>query len=64
MIRTLSGIEGWSRIERGQMGNQLDRCLALLDGERRETVEKIVIRERDATASMFVFMCSLYHGDT
>ena len=41
----LCGTERGPRIERGQVGDQLRGRLALLASERRDAVEKIVIRE-------------------
>jgi hypothetical protein len=39
------GIERWTRLERGQVGDQLRRRLALTASKRRDAVEKIVIGE-------------------
>jgi hypothetical protein len=41
----LGGVSGWAAIERGQMGHELDRGLALPAREHVEAREEIVIRE-------------------
>jgi hypothetical protein len=41
----LGGIEGRAAIERGQMGHQLDRGLALPRGEHFQSGEEILIRQ-------------------
>jgi hypothetical protein len=39
------GVEGGSGVERGQVGDELDRCLALIAGEHANAREEIVIGE-------------------
>jgi hypothetical protein len=39
------GVERWTRLERGQVGDQLRGRFALAAGERGDAVEKIVIGE-------------------
>jgi hypothetical protein len=38
-------VDGRPRVERGEMGDELDRCFALLARESKKASEEIVIRE-------------------
>jgi hypothetical protein len=52
----LGGEEGGSSVELSQVGDELDRCLALIAGEHADAREEIVIGEAGGETRMFVFM--------
>ena len=39
------GVEGGPRVERGQVGHELDRCLSFSSGQRSDAGEEILIRK-------------------